>query len=71
MFGGTPSNVGLSYLGTGTVEVVTGVNLPMVLKIPSVRQGPGVHDMAQELLACARESISIPGDMLRGKAERR
>jgi PTS system mannose-specific IIA component len=70
MFGGTPSNVGLSYLGTGTVEVVTGVNLPMLLKIPSVRQSADVPALARQLLECGRESISIPGDMLRRKAER-
>jgi PTS system mannose-specific IIA component len=71
MFGGTPSNVGLSYLGSGTVEVVTGVNLPMVLKFHSVRGGGDLSAAAQALLECGRESISIPGDMLRRKAERR
>ncbi len=34
MFGGTPSNIGLSFLGTHNAEVVTGVNLPMMVKLP-------------------------------------
>lgn len=38
LFGGTPSNVSLAFLKEGKVEVVTGVNLPMLLKIPDVRE---------------------------------
>src|SRR6266571_7145138 len=36
MFGGTPSNLGLTFLESGQVEVITGVNLPMLLKLASV-----------------------------------
>ncbi|HNQ01931.1 MAG TPA: PTS sugar transporter subunit IIA, partial [Syntrophales bacterium] len=38
LFGGTPSNVSLAFLKEGKVEVVTGVNLPMLLKVPDVRE---------------------------------
>src|SRR5574341_737559 len=38
LFGGTPSNLVLSYLETGRLEVVTGVNLPMLMKVPSLRE---------------------------------
>src|SRR5512136_1816054 len=38
MFGGTPSNLGLTFLETDKVEVITGVNLPMLIKLASVQQ---------------------------------
>src|SRR5919199_1303869 len=48
MFGGTPANVGLTFLESNRIEVITGVNLPMLLKLASLRS-------SQDLLAVARE----------------
>ena len=48
MFGGTPSNLGMTFLETNRIEVITGVNLPMVIKLASLGS-------SEDLLAVARE----------------
>jgi PTS system mannose-specific IIA component len=65
MFGGTPSNMSLSFLKEGEVEVLTGMNLPMLIKFASDRKRVGVTELAAQLKECGRESISVPGDYLR------
>ncbi|GAB4364024.1 MAG: PTS sugar transporter [Deltaproteobacteria bacterium] len=71
MFGGTPSNIGLSFLGTHPVEVVTGVNLPMMLKLPTARTSMGLAELAGYLREYGQRNIMTPGDMLRKKADKR
>ena len=71
MFGGTPSNIGLSFLGTHRVEVVTGINLPMMVKFPIAREGVPLDELARQLQECGHRSIMIPGDMLKKKAEKK
>jgi PTS system mannose-specific IIA component len=66
MFGGTPSNLGLTFLEPGRVEVVTGVNLPMLIKLARIT---GVHDLgalAREMCEDGRASIRVASDLLRG-----
>jgi mannose PTS system EIIA component len=70
MFGGTPSNIGLSFLGTHNVEVVTGVNLPMMIKLPVARTTMPLPDLANYIREYGQRNIMIPGDMLRKKAEK-
>ncbi len=65
MFGGTPSNMSLSFLKDNVVEVLTGVNLPMLLKFASEREKAGVADLARMLKECGQESISVAGDYLK------
>jgi PTS system mannose-specific IIA component len=65
MFGGTPSNMGLSFLEENRVEVLTGVNLPMVMKFATDREKLGVEELAEKLKQCGRESISVAGDYLK------
>ncbi len=65
MFGGTPSNIGLSFLEENRVEVLTGVNLPMVIKFAADRGKHGVAELAEKLKECGRESISVAGDYLK------
>lgn len=65
MFGGTPSNMSISFLKEGEVEVLTGVNLPMVIKFATERDKLGVADLASALKKCGLESISVAGDYLR------
>jgi len=65
MFGGTPSNMSLSFLKDNIVEVLTGVNLPMLLKFATEREKSGVADLAQILKSCGQESISVAGDYLK------
>jgi PTS system mannose-specific IIA component len=70
MFGGTPSNIGLSFLATHQVEVVTGVNLPMMVKLPVARQTMSLPELAKYLLEYGRRNITNPGEMLKKKAEK-
>ena len=67
MFGGTPSNIGLSFLGTHHVEIVTGVNLPMMIKLPMARTTMQLSELAQYIREYGQRNITIPGDMLRKK----
>lgn len=65
MFGGTPSNMGLSFLDENRVEVLTGVNLPMVIKFTSDRARFGVTELAERLKKCGCEGITVAGDYLK------
>ena len=60
MFGGTPTNVALSLLKRGNVEIVTGVNLPMVVKAPTARMAPGsLKDAADTLRDAGQRAIQL------------
>jgi len=65
MFGGTPSNMGLSFLEENRVEVVTGVNLPMVIQFASDRGKLAVTELAEKLKKCGTDSILVAGDYLK------
>jgi PTS system mannose-specific IIA component len=65
MFGGTPSNMSLSFLEENKVEVVTGVNLPMLIKFASDRKKFGVAELAERLKVSGRESILVAGSYLK------
>lgn len=59
MFGGTPANMTLPFLREGVVEVVTGVNLPMLIRLCQCRGGGmGLLDVAREALEYGRKSIN-------------
>ncbi|MCP3676684.1 MAG: PTS fructose transporter subunit IIA [Deltaproteobacteria bacterium] len=68
MFGGTPSNIGLSFLSHGEVEIITGVNLPILLKLAKERGGKTLPDLASLLKKRGRESIVLASEMLNGKS---
>ncbi|UFS68661.1 PTS sugar transporter subunit IIA [Geomonas sp. RF6] len=65
MFGGTPSNMSLSFLQEGHVEVLTGVNLPMLIRFVAEREKFGVAELAQRLKDGGIEGISVAGEYLR------
>jgi PTS system mannose-specific IIA component len=69
MFGGTPSNVSLTFLEKDKVEVVTGVNLPMLIKLVSLREQEKHSLLEIARLTCAqgKESIYQTSDLLSGK----
>jgi PTS system mannose-specific IIA component len=71
MFGGTPSNIAISFLGTHPVEVITGVNLPMMVKFPYARESMTLPELAHHLQECGQRNITIPGDMLKKKSEKK
>jgi len=65
MFGGTPSNLGLSFLEAGRVEVITGVNLPMLIKLAKTPEGRDVLALAHEMRDHGRAAIRVASDLLR------
>jgi len=65
MFGGTPSNLGLSFLDAGKVEVVTGVNLAMLIKLAKVPGGQDLLVLARELCEDGRAAIRVASDLIR------
>lgn len=68
LFGGTPSNVSLAFLKEGKVEVVTGVNLPMLLKIPDVRgKETDLANFAAQIRDYGKKNIYLASEVLRKK----
>jgi len=65
LFGGTPSNMAMSFLKDGSVEVVTGANLPMLMEFCSRREILGVAELASTLQKCGREGIIVAGEFLK------
>ena len=72
MFGGTPTNLTLPFLRKDRVEIVTGVNLPMVLKCASLqRSGRPVTEVAHVAKDRGQRSIYVASDLLAEEARRR
>lgn len=67
MFGGTPTNVALSFLSEGAVEVVTGVNLPILIKHLGHRADKTLQELAAMLKDYGRTTIVLAGEMLKEK----
>lgn len=66
MFGGTPSNLCLSFLEDESVEVVTGVNLPMLVKLARVEAAMPIGEVAELVRDYGRKNISRASDVLAG-----
>jgi PTS system mannose-specific IIA component len=66
MFGGTPSNLALTFLGQN-VEVITGVNLPMLIKLAGLSPQASLLDAAREMREHGRNAIWVASDPLRGE----
>lgn len=64
MFGGTPSNLAISLTGRADVELVTGVNLPVMIKLASLRDKMGLRELAREVVDYGRRSICLPSEIL-------
>ncbi|PYQ47611.1 MAG: hypothetical protein DMF59_18390 [Acidobacteria bacterium] len=70
MFGGTPSNISLSFLEKGRVEIITGVNLPMVVKFATMQQeAKDVSTLAHVICEKGSKAIRVASDLL--SAEKR
>jgi PTS system mannose-specific IIA component len=67
MFGGTPSNLALSFLEENRVEVVTGLNLPMLVKVASSLEPLKVAELASIARDYGRRNVSVATDVLSGK----
>lgn len=64
MFGGTPSNLAISLLEEGRVEVVAGLNLPMLVKLVRVRKDSNLHKAAAAAQDAGRKYINIASQIL-------
>ena len=67
MFGGTASNLGITFLEGNKVEVLTGVNLPMLIKLASMTEREDVLGVARELREYGKNAIWVASDLLRGE----
>jgi mannose PTS system EIIA component len=67
MFGGTPSNLGMTFLEADHLEVITGVNLPMLIKLASLSSSLNLLAVAREMRDHGRNAIWVASDLLRGE----
>ncbi len=68
MFGGTPSNLSYSFLEEGQVEVISGLNLPLLLKAVTIRdKSESMEKMIETLIEHGKKSISLASGILNGK----
>jgi PTS system mannose-specific IIA component len=66
MFGGTPSNMSLSFLDERHVEVVTGMNLPMLIKLATFREEKSLEELATFIKEYGQRNISVASELLPG-----
>jgi len=64
MFGGTPSNISLSFLEERRVEVVTGMNLPMLIKLATMREERPLDELARFVKEYGQRNISVASELL-------
>jgi mannose PTS system EIIA component len=64
LFGGTPSNLSISLLDAGRVEVIAGVNLPMLIRLESARKNMSVSDAVAAARDAGRKYISVASELL-------
>ena len=70
LFGGTPSNISLSFIKEGKVEVITGVNLSMVLKLSEVKEDMTLREFACLIKHYGEKNIMLASEILDKKASR-
>ena len=68
LFGGTPSNISLSFMKEEKVEVVTGVNLPMMLKLSEIKEGMSLRESACFIKENGQKNIYVASELLSKKA---
>ena len=64
MFGGTPTNIASMFLDEGQIEVITGVNLPMVIKLATYTGHESLSDLARKICDQGRQGIYLAGELL-------
>ena len=68
MFGGTPSNMSLAFLQENRVEVLTGLNLPMMIKISNCREGRSLTELARMVKEAGQKNINLASEILQKKS---
>ncbi|MBL8579813.1 MAG: PTS sugar transporter subunit IIA [Mesorhizobium sp.] len=67
MFGGTPSNLAISVMEAGRIEVIAGMNLPMLIKLSSVRKSDNLAVAVEEAQVAGRKYINVASQLLATK----
>jgi PTS system mannose-specific IIA component len=67
MFGGTPSNLAISVMEAGRIEIIAGMNLPMLIKLSSVRKGDDMLTSLNEAQNAGRKYINVASQLLNSK----
>jgi len=67
MFGGTPSNLAISVMESGRTEVIAGMNMPMLIKLSSIRKGDNMAAALDEAQAAGRKYINVASQLLSSK----
>jgi len=67
MFGGTPSNLAISVMGEGEVEVIAGVNLPMLIQLARSRQTQTLESAVNDAQDAGKKYISVASNLLEGR----
>jgi PTS system mannose-specific IIA component len=67
MFGGTPSNLSFSFLKNSQVEIITGVNLPMLIKFVSLQRSNNLQDVAKKVVDQGKKNIHLASARLAAK----
>ncbi|PCH45607.1 MAG: hypothetical protein COC23_06335 [Hyphomicrobiales bacterium] len=68
MFGGTPSNLAISIMDKAKIEVIAGINLPMLIKLASVRDTASLTDAVEQAQTAGRKYISVASKVLAGES---
>jgi len=68
MFGGTPSNLSFSFLKDNQVEIITGVNLPMLIKFASLQRSNNLREVARKVVEQGQKNIHLASALLRSKS---
>jgi PTS system mannose-specific IIA component len=68
MFGGTPSNMSLAFLQEGRVEVLSGLNLPMMIKLSNCREGRSLKELAKMVKEAGQKNINLASEILQKKS---
>ena len=69
MFGGTPSNLSFSFLKDNQVEIITGVNLPMLIKFVSLQRSNNLKDVAKKVVDQGKKNIHLVSALLKSRTK--
>ncbi len=67
MFGGTPSNLSFSFLRDNQIEIITGVNLPMLIKFVSLQRSNNLKDVSKKVVEQGKKNIHLASALLSSK----
>jgi len=71
MYGGTPSNISLSFLKENKIEVITGVNLPMLLKLATYQDEIKLEDLALFITQYGQRNINVASEVLKKRSDKK